>query len=273
MKNEKIVGSWSKIEPDQTAQERMLNNILDRVHSEKTQIGKVSTKVKKPYWKVLTPIAACLVIAVAITAIFGNNAGWFDGKVYTAELNGGTLNFHKKSVGAGSMALELGIDGTARDLTAEENALLFGEIFGINFVFSHGLFSIGDKYGPDETLLHVEAKLVTEQGGTDCSMKIIIAASSLGYTTDTLIEIGSNFSEINGVEVSAGYWITHANSRGERNIIYRAAYETNGVTVYVECGGSLERSDEIRKEISLAIDILTRIGTPNISAIRFDTVE
>ena len=268
MKNEQIIGTWNKVEPDSAADERMLGAILARNQSVgQSKKGKVLTMKKTITWKRLTPIAACLVMVIAITAIFGNNAGWFDGKVYTAELNGGTLNFHKKSVGAGSMAFELGIDGTTRDLTAEENALLFGEVFGNNSVFSHGFFSIGDKYAPDKTLLHVEARPMTEQGGTDGSMKIIIATSSLGYISDTVIETSRKVSVVNGVEVSAGYWITRENSRGERNIIYLAAYETNGVTVYIECSGSLERSDEIREDIAFAIDTLTRNGTPNITAI------
>jgi len=265
MKNKQIINSWNKIEPDITAQERMLNNVLDRVHSGANKKGEFTVK-KTRKWTRLAPIAVCLIMVFAITAVIGNNSGWFGGAIYTAELDGGTLNFHKKSIGAGSMAFELGIDGTTRDLTEEENNLLFGGVFGDNYFTSHGFFSIGDKYAPDKTLLHVEATTGYD-GQTDGGMKIIVAASNLGYISDTLIETGRKVSEVNGVQVSAGYFITHKNSRGEKNIIYLASYETNGVTVYIECGGSLERSDEIREEIAFAIDTLTRNGTPNITAI------
>jgi len=217
--------------------------------------------------KRLALVAACLITVVAITVIFGNNTGWFDRKVYTTELDSGTLHFHKKSVGIGSMAFRPGIDVTARDLTAEENDLLFGEAFGNYSVSSHGFFSLGDIYGPDKTLLHVEAMSLDDEGNHIGGMKIIIAASSLGYISDTRIETSSNISEVNGVDVLAGYWVTDKNSRGEQNIIYLASYETNGVTVYIECGGSLERSDEIRKEIAFAIDTLTRNGALNITMI------
>ena len=270
MKNERIIAAWNQVEPDSAADERMLGAILVRNQSiGQSKKEKALTMKKNLSFKRLAPVAACLIVVVAITAIIGNNAGWFDEKVYTADLAGGTLNFHKNSVGAGSMAFVLGIDGTARDLTAEENDLLFGEAFGNYSVSSHGLFSIGDEYGPDKTLLHVEAMSLDNDGNHIDGMKIIIAASSLGCITDTMIETDRNDSEVNGVQVSAGYWITDKNSRGERNIIYLAAYETNDVSVYIEHGGSLERSDELRSEIAFAIDTLTRKGTPIISAITY----
>ena len=61
MKNKQISDSWDKIEPDHMAQERMLNNILDRVHT--TKKGKVSYMRNV---KIFGSIAACLVLALAI---------------------------------------------------------------------------------------------------------------------------------------------------------------------------------------------------------------
>ena len=268
MKNNRIVDAWNKIEPDSAADERMLKSILARNrsmgHSEKERVS----SIKKPYsWKRFASVAACLVMVIAITAVFGNNAGWFDGTVYVAEVDGGTLNFYRNGAGESKMAFELGIEGTSRNLTEEENYFLFGEAFGNFSVSSHGFFSIGDKYGPDKTLLHVEAMAVDDGGNHLGGMKIIIAASSLNYISDTMIETGRKVSQVNGVEVSAGYWITDENSGGERNIIYHATYVTDGVTVYIECTGSLEQSDDIREEIAFAIDTLTHNGTPNITAI------
>ena len=66
MRNNKIINSWDKIKPDNATHERILGNILDRVQTKETQKGKVKNMVKKPYWKILAPIAACLIIAVAV---------------------------------------------------------------------------------------------------------------------------------------------------------------------------------------------------------------
>ncbi len=60
MRNEKIINSWSKIKPDDTTHERILNNILERTHYR--EIKKVN-----PYPKILNPITACVIIALTIT--------------------------------------------------------------------------------------------------------------------------------------------------------------------------------------------------------------
>jgi len=68
MRNEKIINSWDKIKPDDATHERILGNILDRVHSGETQKRKEVYPMNKTI-KWLAPVAACLVIAVAIYSI------------------------------------------------------------------------------------------------------------------------------------------------------------------------------------------------------------
>jgi len=53
MKSEIIIDSWRKIKADNATHERILDNILNKVHSDET---------KKPMWKVFVPIAACLAV-------------------------------------------------------------------------------------------------------------------------------------------------------------------------------------------------------------------
>lgn len=71
MKNKRIIDSWNKAEPDSAADKRMLAAILARNHSGAT--------VKKKW---LTPIAASLVLVIAITMPFLNKgSGDFDLKL------------------------------------------------------------------------------------------------------------------------------------------------------------------------------------------------
>ncbi len=71
MKNKQIIDSWNKVNPDSTADERMLASILARNHYGKT--------VKKKW---LAPSAASLVLVIAITIPFLNNgSGDFDLKL------------------------------------------------------------------------------------------------------------------------------------------------------------------------------------------------
>jgi hypothetical protein len=75
MKNERIIDSWNKIESDSAADERMLNAILAHNHSGKTKKEKMYAMNRTLNWKRLTPIAACLVLVIAIAISFQNNGG------------------------------------------------------------------------------------------------------------------------------------------------------------------------------------------------------
>ncbi len=198
----------------------------------------------------LAPVAACLVMIMAITAIFGNNAGWFNSKVYTVELGGGTLNFYKSgAAGLGDLAFG---DVTSRDLTQEENKVLLGELADVEL---HGRFN-----AEDGALVHVEGKI----GET----KIIFGAH--GFTlADTVIETDRSTSEINGISVSAGYFITKANSQGIKNIIYLASFQLGDTSVYVELGGAEANSENLRETISDLINRLTKLEMIDLSNVTY----
>ena len=81
MKNDKIITSWDKIEPSDSANERMLSAILERnrsVHDRKDKVNSMSRTKKTK--RMLIPVAACLVALIAITGIVGNNLNWFGTK-------------------------------------------------------------------------------------------------------------------------------------------------------------------------------------------------
>ena len=95
MKNDRIIASWNKIEPSDSADERMLSAILERnrsVHSRKDKVNGMS-KAKKT----LLPVAACLVMVIAVTGIVGNSLNWFG---------------NKNAVEANDAGIEGDIDGT-----------------------------------------------------------------------------------------------------------------------------------------------------------------
>jgi hypothetical protein len=255
MKNKQVIDSWNKIEPDSDADARMLDAILARNQSVNQSKKKEAFTMSKIFTlNRLAPIAACLVVVIAITAIFGNNAGWFGGKVYAVELDGGTLNFYKSgAVGSGN--LDFGVETNGRELTAEENGLLFGSMEAT----SYGLFN-----ATDHTLLHVE--------GRAGNAKIILAAHGVPVA-DTVIETNRKTSEVNGIPVSAGYWITDKNSNGEQNIIFLASYEQDGVNVYAESAGRLGdgEEDKVMAEIANVINTLTKNGMSYLPGVYFDT--
>jgi hypothetical protein len=66
LKNKGLIRSWDKIEPDHNAKARMLNNILNHAHSDETQKRKAEKNMKKSYWKIFAPVAACAVMALVL---------------------------------------------------------------------------------------------------------------------------------------------------------------------------------------------------------------
>jgi|GEM_PF-434389 len=249
MRDKRMYDSWDKVVPSKASQSRMLASVLTKTQSKPR---KVTNMKKRSIWKIAAPVAACLVMAVAITAIFGNSAGWFGSKIYTAKLEGGTLNFYK-SEAVSLRSMDFGFETLGRELTETENGLLFGGIKAT----SYGLFSEADK-----TLLHVEGR----SGNT----KIVLAANGIPVT-DTVIETKRTTSEVNGIPVSAGYWLTDKNSNGEQNIIYLASYEQDGVTVYLENSGSLGEEDKVKADIANVVDTLTKNGMSYLPGVYFDT--
>ena len=79
MKHERIINAWSKIEPDSNADRRMLAAILDENRSTKNRRERALKMNKKINWKVLAPVAGCLVLALAIAIpLFSSGGKDFD---------------------------------------------------------------------------------------------------------------------------------------------------------------------------------------------------
>ncbi|MDR3271846.1 MAG: hypothetical protein LBT32_10130 [Peptococcaceae bacterium] len=196
------------------------------------------------------PIAACLALAIALTVVLGQNAGWFGSRVYTADLGShGTLNFYP-SAAVGADSLDFGVDVTSRNLTEDELSVLFSHLPETS---AYGLFHAANK-----NLLHVE--------GHSGHTKIILSAPGLP-TVDSSITGHEAASELNGVPVSAGYFITKENSQGIKNIIYFAFFSLGDVPVYVECGGVQSENEALKSEIALVIAQLIQNGTLGLSVI------
>jgi hypothetical protein len=251
MKNNQIIDSWNGIGPDTAADQRMLSAILARNHAGQSEKKKVYTKDKIFNWKRLAPLAVCLVLVVALVAMVGNNAGWLGGNTLIADLgSSGTLSFYKGgSVADASFAWDADWgEPISRELTAEESSILFGDLG----VTGYAIFRL-----TDSSLMHFEGKIVETEGLLSEDIKINLSASGFPVT-DAIITGNEEVSQINGIPVTAGYFVTDANSKGERTIIYFASFVTENATVYVELAGTEANSDVIRTEIGDVIIKLTQ---------------
>ncbi|MDR1059922.1 MAG: hypothetical protein LBL83_01630 [Clostridiales bacterium] len=256
MKNRQIINSWNKIEPSRAADERMLAAILARNHSHSGQPknGTASLVNRTLGWKRLAPLATCLALAVALigAGVLGNTAGWFGGKPFAADLgNSGTLNFYRNNSlpGAASFARDASWgESIGRDLTEADSRALFGDLPSIGYFMFRSA---------DNAFMHFE--------GHAGNAKIILSANGFALT-DTPIDINARTSDINGIPVAAGYWISGANSKGIRAIIYTASFEHDGVSVYMEVGGEESDGNAFLAEISALVEQFTK-NPPDVSAI------
>jgi len=236
MKSKRIIDSWNKIEPDSAADARMLTAIINHNQARTAKIGKSFSEREIVNWRLLAPIAACLIIAVTIAAVYMSNSGWFGNRVLTVGLDGGgTISFYMDNVpGAGSLSFDT--DVLSRDLTAEETRAFFGDLP----VTSHGIFDANNG-----ELLHIEGK--------NDNIKVILTTSG-SSVSDEVIDAPRFTSVSNDIPVSAGYFITNDNSRSARNIIYIASFELGGFSVHIECWGDLGNSEALGRETASTIE-------------------
>jgi len=219
------------------------------VSAQKKTVVNRPRPVLRPIWRI-APVAAGVAVIVTMVMALGANTGWFSHRIDTVDLgDSGILSFYDSGTpGVGS--LDLGVGTTARDLTPAELQILFGDLPDTS---AYGLFSA------DHALLHLE--------GHSGATKIILAAPGLP-TADYVLEGHEHTSTIDGVSVEAGYFLTHPNSRGARNIIYFAQFMLGEVPAYAESGGPEADAETYRGDIATVIETLIRNGEPPLASIQ-----
>ena len=251
MKNNKIITSWDKIEPSDSANDRMLSAILEKnrsVHDRKDKVNYMSQR--KNFQKFLIPVAACLVAIVAVTGIVGSNMGWFGSKGYTVNLaNGDSIVYHIGSTNVAS--IHVGYPVSSRKLTDAELDAILPET-------TERRSAIGTFREENGELLRVEGKL---------GDATIIFAQDNFPISDVVLEGNESSSSVNGIPVTTGYFVTSPNSRGEQSAIFFASFSIGNTNVYVECYGDKSDADAVSQETAdLIFSIITK-GEPDFSAI------
>ena len=251
MKNNKIITSWDKIEPSDSANDRMLSAILEKnrsVHDRKDKVNYMSQR--KNFKKFMIPVAACLVAIVVVTGIVGSNMGWFGSKGYTVNLaNGDSIVYHIGSTNVAS--IHVGYPVSSRKLTDAELDAILPET-------TERRSAIGTFREENGELLRVEGKL---------GDATIIFAQDNFPISDVVLEGNESSSSVNGIPVTTGYFVTSPNSRGEQSSIFFASFSIGNTNVYVECYGDKSDADAVSQETAdLIFSIITK-GEPDFSAI------
>lgn len=170
--------------------------------------------------------------------------GWFGGRNDIATLdNGDIINFVKSDTIGGSLDLDV----STRELTEEEIHTLFANLP----VTANALFTT-----TDNQLLGFEGKIE--------GMKLIVSTSDVPLL-DTLIVGSDTVTKVDGVSVTAGYFLTAPNSKGEQTAIYYATFELGNSTIYVENAGAKAESETAKNDLALVIQKLIANGEFDIT--------
>ena len=246
LKNEKLIKAWNAAEPDNAADARMRSAILDcsrSIRKEKEKnIMKTNTKRMKRVW---IPIAACLTLLIAVTAILG--AGGFGIRNYTVKLeNGDTISYRKTNVSASSLNFGYDYGVTTRELTADE-------LLKLSPLLTSGFGTFRTDTGA----------LVRFEGSAD-KTKVIMAIQGVPVT-DTIIDEAPGKNEVFGITVSSGYGI--ANNGGKPVALFSGEFQLGSTTVYTERGAAVADAKAASEELSNTILRLIENGEPLFSSV------
>ncbi len=191
--------------------------------------AKGPAKKGKAFKKIIAA-AACVAVILAVGVFAAKSGGLFG----TLKYEIGTQNFEFKrgafsASGGQSIVLD---DETDRALTAEECERVFGaDSSGFYAVFSNKT----GKLNYAEGTVNGSKVCVSEKG----KMRL-----------DVIVEGSEGEQIISGEKVAAGYFITDANSRGERTAIFYARFEAGGMEYYIEKAGDNKNRDTVGTELA-----------------------
>lgn len=226
------------------AEKRILNVLgqVDEKYIEEAAPGKRANK--KPIWMKWGTMAACFAL-VAVLGIGALQGGWFSSNDIAILDNGDTIHFVKSDVAGGQLSLDYG--ATIRELTEEEVGTLFGDLpVTANAVF----------HTVDDQLVGFDGKIG--------DIIITITTSDLPLR-DTIIEGIEETTEVDGVPVTAGYFLTKTSSNGERTAIYYATFELGNSTFYVENAGAESTRETVKNDLAAVIHELIANGELDLS--------
>jgi len=232
-----------------------LFNIIGEVDEQKVAAAGMAMNTKKkssPVWVKWGAVAACLCLVVVGAFMFQN--GSLSNHEITLD-NGDTLVFAKTD-GVGLEQFEV------KRSNVESHVLTPSEI---NRLFNE-LSVSGVAYFDKEN-----GQFVALEGKINDMLLAITAPGEI--FADTVIDGKETISEIEGTAVSAGYFLTDENSKGERTIIYYASFKLGQYEVYVEHAGIESSGDTVKAELANAVQDLISNGELDMGLISVKPTE
>lgn len=119
----------------------------------------------------------------------------------------------------------------------------------------------------DNDTRQVDARVLSQQGYTTQ-----IQTSPDDLIRDCIIIGDHEASLVHGVSVDGGYFVTNANSKGLRNIIYFASFQHGDINYYVELWGAEKEKDALQGEITTVINNIVQGEAADFSAVSLEPI-
>lgn len=213
----------------------VMQNIHPKFIDEANEYARAKASAR-PVWRKWGAIAACVCLVMA--AVFAAELFWSFNQIVVLD-NGDEIRFVKVN---GALAQRDSAVRT-RKLTDDEIAELFGDLP----IAGYALFD-----EKDGSVLGIE--------GSYGDMKLLISAPGIDIR-DTVIVGADTASEVYGVSVYAGYFISR------KTVIYYVDFQLGENTVYIENAGNMEESENVRKELASAVQSLILLKNVDMSRI------
>lgn len=226
--------------------EKEISKLYNSITNVDNQFIEEAQTKKKIGWLKVAAMAACFVV-VTVLGVGLFQSGLFNSHTDIATLNNGDKIVFVKSDNIGS-SLALDVNVTKKPLTEDEISALFSDLS----ITANAIF-LNNDIDTDSS-----QKLIGFEGQIE-NVKIVISTSDV-QLLDTVIVGTEESSEINGITVTAGYFVTNPNSKGEQNAIYYATFKIGSCEVYLENGGTKDDSETIKNQLAEVIQKLIENG-------------
>lgn len=214
-------------------------NAMELVDPAFVEAADAVSAVRKRRWRGWASLAACvaLVAALGLSGLFGR-------KPEIVPLAGGETISFMPAGSPGIPNFDTAVSLTARTLTGEELEGLFSSLPVTGFA-----------------LFDADTHRFAGFEGHIGEVKLVLTAGDIPLR-DTVVEGAESTSMVGGVPVTAGYFVTKANSQGIRRVIYYAGFALDGCAVYLEHAGPEPERDAVRGRLVTAIGQLLSLDAP-----------
>ena len=285
LKNRDIIAAWDRILPDEAADARMKEAVLQQNRQFLQRKEKTAMRVKQFHSKrIIIPMAAVLSLAVIVGVILAVGMGGT--KTYTLPVRDGTVTYQvdrkTKELKEMSIPLENGDTVTFLEGDAASASIHFDYEVVTRELTKQEAYAVSPMLTEATGTFRKDTGELVRLEGRINETVVRMAIPSVAVT-DTRLTDAPSVSTIKGTEVRTGFFLTHTERSEKREPIFSGEFQVGDIGVYTELGADYRGADYGEEEmanyltndeivaacLSLIIQELIENGEPDFAAVTF----